>query len=204
MIRKVDIISSLVIGEAAALLMLFISANIALPLAVKSYVPLLPFAFPFFTVAVMLAGSLLGVRIAVAHQFTKFLLVGGLNFLIDLGVLNFLITLTGVSQGALAVGFKAAGFTTAVTSSFFWNKFWTFRVVSLEHAGLQFVEFFTVALIGLGLNAGIFALVNDVVGPQGAIPPQTWANIAAVAAAAIGLAWNFLGYKFFVFRRSAP
>ncbi len=201
MIRRIDIISSLVIGEAAALLMLFISANITLPLAVRSYVSLLPFAFPFFTVAVMLVGSLLGARIAVAHQFTKFLLVGGLNFLIDLGVLNALILLTGVSQGALAVGFKAAGFTAAVISSFLWNKFWTFRAVSLEHAGLQFVEFVSVALIGLGLNTGIFAFVNDAIGPQGAIPPQTWANIAAVAAAAIGFVWNFLGYKYFVFRR---
>lgn len=203
MMRKIDLISSLIIGEAAALLIVFISRNIVLPLAVTSYVPFLPFLFPIFTLAVMLAGSILSAGIAVAHQFTKFLLVGGLNFLIDLGVLNFLIALTGVSQGALAVGFKAAGFVVAVISSFLWNKFWTFRATSLERAGLQFIEFVTIAAIGLGLNAAIFALVNDLIGPKGALPPKTWANIAAFAAAAIGLAWNFLGYKYLVFKRES-
>lgn len=200
-IKRTDIIASLIIGEAAALLMLAIGRALALPAGLSSLLPWLPVLFPLFTLAIMMISSVIGRRVPVAYQFSKFLLVGGLNFLIDLAVLNALIALSGVSQGALAVGFKGASFVVAVISSFFWNKFWTFRAASLEHAGGEFVQFLTVSVIGLLTNAGAFSLLNDALGPRSGIRPQAWASIAAGGAAVVGLLWNFLGYKFFVFRR---
>lgn len=200
--KRIDIIASLVIGEAAALLMIAIGRAITLPDLVAPYLGHLAWSFALVTLGVMAAGTLAGRRIAVAYPFSKFLLVGGLNFLIDLAVLNALIALSGVSQGALAVVFKGAGFAVAVISSFFWNKFWTFRAATLEHAGVQFAEFLTVSVIGLLLNAGVFYLLNDVLGPRAGIAPQTWASVAALGAAVAGLLWNFIGYKFFVFRKA--
>lgn len=88
-------------------------------------------------------------------------------------------------------------------SSFLWNKFWTFRALSTENAGKQFVEFFIVSAVGLGVNVGTFALVNDVLGAQSGIDPQTWASVSAAGAAMVGLIWNFVGYKFIVFRRES-
>lgn len=199
--RKTDVIASLIIGEAAALLAVAVSRGLPLPRGLAAGLWLLPVVFPLFTLAVMAAGSIAGRRLPVAYQFSKFLLVGGLNFLIDLGVLNLLIALTAITGGFYAVVFKALSFLAAVTSSFLWNKFWTFRSLSVEAVGLQFVGFLTVAGLGLGLNAGIFYAVNDLVGPQGAIPPRTWANIAAFVAASLGLAWNFIGYKYLVFKK---
>ena len=200
--RRVDVISSLVIGEAAALLMLAIGRNISLPQGLLAGLGWLPLVFPIATLAVMAAGSLLGRTSGVAYQFTKFLLVGGLNFLIDLGVLNFLIFATDISSGFYANTFKAVAFLVAVISSFFWNKFWTFRALSVENTALQFVEFFVVSAIGLGINVGSFALFNDAIGPQAGIDERTWVSVAATGAAAIGLVWNFLGYKLLVFRRA--
>ncbi len=198
--RKTDAVASVVIGEAAALLALAISRTITLPAPILPYLRHLPWAFPLFTLVVMAVGSYASRWVAVAQQFAKFLLVGGLNFLIDLAVLNALIAFSGVSQGTIAVGFKGASFVVAVISSFFWNKFWTFRASSLEHAGAQFAQFITVSVIGLLINAGVFSLLNDALGPRAGIPPQTWASVAALGAAAVGLLWNFAGYKFFVFR----
>ncbi len=201
MLKRIDLIASLVIGEAAALLMLAISQNLALPRGPTSLLPWLPFTFPLFTLAVMAAGAVLGRRLAVAYQFSKFLLVGGLNFLIDLGVLNLLIAATAISAGFYADVFKAAAFLVAVSSSFLWNKFWTFRSLSTEHAGLQFVEFFVVSAVGLAINVSTFALMNDALGPKFGIPAVAWASVSAGGAAAVGLLWNFLGYKLVVFRK---
>ena len=199
--KKVDAVASLVIGELAALLMLAIGRNIALPIQVRSLLPWLPFTFPLLTLAVMAAGTFVARRIAFGYQFTKFVLVGGLNFLIDLGVLNLLIFSTGITSGFYAVSFKAVAFLVAVTSSFLWNKFWTFRSLSIEHVGAQFAEFFAVTAVGFLINVGSFALLNDFIGPQAGIDAKTWASVAATGAGVTGLVWNFLGYKFFVFRR---
>ncbi|MBI4132918.1 MAG: GtrA family protein [Candidatus Sungbacteria bacterium] len=201
MLRRIDIIASLVIGEAAALLMLAIGRNISLPAGPAGLLPFLPFVFPIFTLAVIIAGSFFSRRIAVAYQFSKFLLVGGLNFLVDLGVLNILIFATGIAGGFYVVSFKAVAFLVAVTSSFLLNKFWTFRALSVEHAGLQFFEFLVVSGVGIAVNVGIFALVNNWLGPQAGIDDKTWASVSAGSAAIAGLLWNFLGYKFVVFRK---
>ncbi|MDP3727608.1 MAG: GtrA family protein [bacterium] len=200
-LRTTDIVASLVIGEVAALLMFAVGRNIGLPSGLKSLLPWLPFVFPFFTFAVIAAGSLAGrVRLGF-YQLAKFGLVGGLNFLMDLGVLNLFLTLFGVTTGLYAVTSKAIAFLVALTSSFLWNKFWTFRSLSTAHVGQQVIEFFVVSAIGLGINVGTFTVLNNIVGPRGGIDGKTWASVSAAGAAAIGLAWNFFGYKLVVFRK---
>ena len=192
---------SLVIGEAAALLMLAISRVIHLPDQAGPILKWLPLGFPIFTLAVMVVGSLVGKWISVIYQLTKFALVGGLNFLIDLGTLNLLIALSGIASGFYAVAFKGVAFLVALVSSFLWNKFWTFQARSVENARQQFAEFFAVTVVGFLINVGVFALMNDVVGTRGGINPPTWASISAAAAAIVGLVWNFIGYKFVVFKK---
>lgn len=199
--KRTDLIVSLIIGELASLLMLGIGRNLALPPGAAKILPSLPFWFPFLTLAVMLAGSWIGRYRLSLYQLAKFGLVGGLNFLIDLGVLNLLIALSGVAAGFYASVFKAVAFLTAVVSSFIWNKFWTFRQLSTEHVGVQFAEFFGVSAIGLVINVTAFAFFNDLLGPPAGFPPRLWASASAAAAAIAGLLWNFFGYKFVVFRR---
>jgi len=200
---RLDIILSAVIGEIAALLMVAVSRNLALPSGIQSAVSLLPFVFPFFTIGVMIVGIWFRTRLDVAYQFSKFLLVGGSNFLVDLAVLNLFIALTVITQGFYAAVFKAVSFLVAMSWSFVWNKFWTFRSASIHRAPIQFAEFFAVSVVGILINVGTFAFTNSVVGPQAGIDQRTWASVSAAAAAVAGLLWNFLGYKFLVFRRES-
>ena len=133
--KNTDAIASLVIGGMAALLMLAISRNLSLPAAATPYLTPFLIVFPLVTLGTIAVGSFLGRRARILYQFTKYVLVGGLNFLIDLGVLNLLIALTNISQGAYANAFKAASCLVAMTWSFFWNKFWTFGALSTARAG---------------------------------------------------------------------
>lgn len=136
----------------------------------------------------------------IIKQAIKFVLVGVLNTLVDLAVLNVLILVSGVSSGFGYSVFKGISFTVAVINSYFLNKFWTFKVQKMGGAKKEFAQFFTVSLIGFGINVGVASLVVNVVGPQFGIAPKIWANIGAICATLVGMTWNFLGYKFIVFK----
>lgn len=135
-------------------------------------------------------------------QAIKFILVGILNTLIDLGVLNLLIFASGISTGFAYSAFKGISFTAAVTNSYFLNKFWTFKSRGAGAAKKEFAQFFIVSFIGFGINVGIASLVVNVIGPQFGVGNKLWANVGAICATFAAMTWNFLGYKFIVFKKN--
>ncbi|MDD5710789.1 MAG: GtrA family protein [Candidatus Colwellbacteria bacterium] len=132
-------------------------------------------------------------------QLGKFIVTGGLNTFLDFAVLNILMTLTAITSGWWFSLFKAISFSVAVINSYFWNKHWTFEVGRKKST--EFIEFLMVSLVGLGINVGTASFVVRYVAPSGGLSAVTWANVGALAAIILGLVWNFLGYKFLVFRR---
>jgi hypothetical protein len=63
-------------------------------------------------------------------------------------------------------------------------------------------RFVLVSLIGVGLNTAlVVALTHAVTRPVG-LTPQLWENVAKALATGGTLVWDFLGYKYFVFRAS--
>lgn len=135
-------------------------------------------------------------------QFGKFAAVGLLNFAIDFGVLNLLMLTSGITEGITFSAFKAASFVVANINSYFWNKFWTFRAGGRTNVAGEYGQFLMVSLVGIVLNVGAASVVVNFISPQFGIGLTLWANLGAVAGAAAGLVWNFLGYKFIVFRSS--
>lgn len=143
-------------------------------------------------------GSLIN-RTAIV-QFFKFSVVGVLNTAIDLGVLNILIRVSGIAAGFYFSLFKSVSFLAAVINSYFWNKYWTFKIVEKPKTGELF-KFFSVNLVGLVINTGIASLiVNFIEAPVG-ISAKLWANIGALIAVGASLVWNFIGIKFVAFKR---
>jgi len=137
----------------------------------------------------------------VLYQFGKFAAVGALNTVIDLAILNFLILLTGVYVGIYFSAFKAVSFLAATANSYFWNKFWTFQSkvpITLKEFG-RFI-FFTV--IGLLINVSIASFIVTVLGPVFMVDPKLWVNVGALVAVVVSLVWNFLAYRYIVFKGS--
>ena len=132
----------------------------------------------------------------VLRQIIKFVVVGISNTLVDLAVLNLLIFLTGIASGAGFSFFKAVSFLFAVTNSYFWNRRWTFRSDKQV-----FTQFFVVSTIGLLLNVGTASFFVNILGPQFGLSETIWANVGAVGGTLVVMTWNFLGYKFVVFRK---
>jgi putative flippase GtrA len=133
-------------------------------------------------------------------QLAKFGAVGAANFSVDIGVLNLLMLLTQIASGPFFTLFKAISFVAAVTNSYFWNKHWSFGDKSRNDIQKEFSQFFLVSVIGALINISTSHILVNIIGPLGGINEKLWATLAAAIAAVIVLSWNFLGYKFIVFK----
>jgi len=161
--------------------------------------------FIFFTVLAPLALwilSLLGKLAPVIYQFGKFAAVGVLNTFIDLGVLNLEIFLTGIAGGLGYAVFKGISFLCATTNSFFWNKYWTFNAKETA-TGAETGKFYIFAAIGWVINVSLATFVVNGVARPLSLNPRVWANIGALCGVAGAFLWDFVAYKFFVFKKSS-
>ena len=195
--KKTDTIISVVIGFLIGVFFLVVLKNIGVGIP---YGWLFLIIFPPLVLLGMFVATLIGRKFLVFWQAAKFILVGILNTFVDLGVLNFLILISGIASGLGYSAFKGISFIVAVINSYFWNKFWTFKKPKTVRPGKEFLQFFIVSLIGFGINVGIASLVVNMVGLQFGLSEKIWANVGAIIATFCGMTWNFLGYKFIVFK----
>ncbi len=197
---KKDLKITALAGFLIALLAIPIIDNLGLPPVLKSLGKIgVSAILLILTVSGFLLLDFFSRWLAVLRQVTKFIIVGGLNTFLDLAIFNFLIFSSGIAAGAGLSFFKGISFLAAVTNSYFWNKYWTFESGTKKE--LEFIQFVVISTIGLFINVGVLSLVVNTIGAPGAIAPALWANIGALIATAASLIWNFLGYKFIVFRR---
>ena len=197
--QKKDIYLATVIGFIFGVLLLLPMKNIGLSVTPK-LVFLSVFGFAVFAPLALFVLYIASRFIPALYQFGKFAAVGALNTLIDLGVLNFLIILTDVSTGVYYSFFKAVSFLAAVGNSYFWNKFWTFESKAGAQ-GKEFVSFVTVSFIGVLINTAIVYLGAGLANLMPDVSAGGWINLVKILATVVSLVWNFLGYKFFVFKK---
>lgn len=202
LLTKRDYLLVSFIGVSFALFSIPILNNIQLPFF-KVSVPnifILAVALVVLANAALFAASIIGRKIPVIFQFAKFSAVGAFNTFLDWGILNLLMAIFGIAAGIGFTIFKGISFIVANISSYLWNKHWTFG--SQEKTTAQeFGKFFGVSVVGMIINMGIASIVVNVIGPQGGMSPEQWANIGALLATVASLIWNFVGYKIWVFKK---
>jgi len=124
-------------------------------------------------------------------QLFHFAVVGGSGYVVNLIVFTLLTQGTGANHLLAAVG----AFVVAVTNNFLLNRHWTFRRQGSKdsHAGFQAARFFTVSVVGLGVNLAILELLVSGAG-LAELPSQA---IAVAMATPV----NFIGNKLWTFDR---
>lgn len=203
MSRK-DLIAAVVIGTGVGLLIQPILAN-NLPASISLTVAMRLGIFVFFVLFAPFAlwiAYLLSKAWKSVYQFAQFAAVGTLNSFIDVGVFNLETFLYGSSLigNVLFAAFKAVSFLCATTNSFVWNKNWTFNDADEKANGGQVAGFYTIAIIGWVANVAVATLVK-MAGPVGS---HVWVNIVSpLGGIAASFIWNFVGYKYFVFKKKA-
>ena len=203
--QKKDALFSLLCGELSALFVLFIINNPYITelhklAKIGALIWVLPVATPVIFFVGIVVAKFLSKIVSLFYQLAKFLEIGVLNTLVDMGVLNFLVSISGVTAGATLGAFNTLSFSLAVVNSYFWNKFWTFNKESKAGGGKEFTSFIIVSVIGWAINTGIVVLGTTYLAAKDSFSAGAWVNIMKIAATFIAMAWNFVGYKFIVFK----
>jgi putative flippase GtrA len=173
---------------------------------------------PFFIIATPLGAVIafkISQKISIFWQLTKFIIIGVLNTVVDIGFLSLLIfsvrnyfyidtTDNLMTLGAWTVTFyslyKGLSFIIANINSYYWNKYWTFQGNNKKTSS-EITQFFVVSILGFIINISTASYVFGSIEPIDGLNPDQWSLIGAAVGSIAGLVWNFLGYKLWVFKK---
>lgn len=200
--KKSDIVVSLVIGEIVALYFVNLLGEISDKLPVPGqWLWSLTVIFPILSIVCLWLASLIGKRFLFVYQLAKFILIGALATIFDLGTLSLFIKLSAVTAGVYYLVFKGISFVVATAAKYFADKFWAFEKKETGKMAKEFIQFFLVTAVGLVINVGAAGLFVNMLKPQMGFSAESWANLGGIFAVLITFTWNFIGYKFIVFKK---
>lgn len=119
-------------------------------------------------------------------KFLRFCVVGVSGTVIDFG-------LTWLCKEKLHIPkflANAIGFVVAATNNYILNRIWTWESTS-EQVGVEYAKFFSVSLIGLGINTLILYIMHEKM--------RLNFYLSKVFATAVVMLWNFFANNFFTF-----
>lgn len=204
MMKKIDAIIAMGIGAITAL---YFYSLLQQPGVVEklgglaSWLWTLFIIFPVGAAVALWIASQIGTKFLFVYQLAKFLLIGVLATIFDLGTLSIFISFYGISSGLVYDLFKGISFVIATVLKYIPDKLWAFKKKETTDVKKEFAQFFAVTLVGFGINVGIAHVIVNVMGPQFGLPAALWGNIGGIVAVVAVFAWNFVGYKFIVFKK---
>ena len=96
---------------------------------------------------------------------------------------------------------KAISFLVATFVKYWGNKRWAFEKYGEGSIKKEVFQFFIVTLVGLAIDIASFYYFTKILGPQFQTPAKVWTELSIILAALAAASWNFLGYKFVVFKK---
>ncbi|MEV4415321.1 GtrA family protein [Catellatospora sp. NPDC049609] len=129
-------------------------------------------------------------------ELSKFGVVGGAAYVVDLVVFNLLLSATGTLTAAVISTVVAA------TGAFVGNRFWTWRDRERSSLTREYLLYFFFNLVGLGITLAVVWLSHDVLG---GVWPQIFQtrladNVAKMlVGTGIASVFRFWAYRRFVF-----
>lgn len=197
--KKIDIILSLVAGEAVSWLFVFLlkNSNFSGTAVIWS----LPIVFPILSLFCLWIAYLIGKKFLFVFQLAKFILIGAIFAMLDLLVFNVLMQWFGITDtGWKYKIFVGISFIIATCVKFLADKYWAFEKKEGDRAGFEFGAFFVITLISGVIQVAVASLVAGSE-PMFGTNALAWANVGKISGIVVASAWNFLGYKFFVFKK---
>ena len=125
-----------------------------------------------------------------SRAFPRFVLVGGIGFLVDASILTMLMTGFGFDHYSA----RAISFTAAVTATWYMNRRWVFNRRTVRISGREYTAYLLVQVTGAVINLSLFALIIELL-PRFAELPV----IPLAAGAAAALLFNFTAASRLVF-----
>ena len=199
--KKIDFIFALLAGLGVAYLFSGLLSSLeSFSFNVKLCQTVLFIILPLLSLFAIWLAQILGKKFLFIFQITKFLLIGILATLFNLLILNILMSVFGINQGLGYTLFVAIAFLITTIAKYWGNKLWAFESSGTAEIGKEMTQFFVITLISLALNVLVASFVVNKIGPQFGLTAVVWANVGSIVASIVVSLWNFLGYKFIVFK----
>ncbi len=130
-------------------------------------------------------------------QFLRYCLVGGANTIVDLLTLNIILWRFPTNNVQVLVLYNSIAYTSGALSSFFLNKYWTFR--RKQKTTSREVVRFTISLVlEVIYSSALIWLTGKALQPLIA-NPTLWGNASKLTAVAIGTVISYSFMRFWTF-----
>jgi putative flippase GtrA len=160
----------------------------------------------FFIVLPLLAvfglwlAFLISKKIFFVKQAAKFSLAGAFTTVVDIKIFQLLYWFA-----PFPLIIKAISFLTGTFVKYWFDKYWSFSATGGPASGGQkfylakeMVKFFTVAILGSAINVASFYFFSKI---ETGLDADLWREICIILAIITTATWNFLGYKYVVFKK---
>lgn len=130
------------------------------------------------------------------RELMKFGVVGGVAFVVDVGLFNVLLHLTDKPLTSKAISTVAA-----TTVAYVGNRAWTFRRRSRSSVRREYVLFFLLNGVGLGIALTCLAISHYLLDFTSRLSDNIAANVVGLG---LGTAFRFWSYRRYVFPALRP
>lgn len=130
-----------------------------------------------------------------AFEVARFLSVGGVAFVVDIGVFNLLRTGPGGLLEDKPITAKVISMALATLVSWLGNRHWTFAAHRSARRGRELLVYGAVNLVGAAVPVLTLAFSHYVLGKDSLLAD----NVATVVGIAVGTVVRYVGYKRWVF-----
>ena len=136
-------------------------------------------------------------RFHLLRQLLRFSLVGGLNTLVDLLLLNILLWRFPTTSAPLLLAYNALAYSAGAVNSFVWNKYWTFQQ-QRRPTRQEIWRFAVTTLLAMGLNCAILWLAS-LAFHEILSNATIWANVSKIFAIGGTMLISYVGMRLWVF-----
>ncbi len=126
---------------------------------------------------------------ALQREFFRYLIVGGIAFVVDAGVLFLLVSQFGINYLLAAM----ISFLVGTVANYLISINWVFRYRAIQTESLEFSIFLLTGVMGLVISLGVMDILTGHFGLH--------YMLAKVAATITALAFNYLSRKWVLFSR---
>jgi putative flippase GtrA len=193
--QRFDIILCITAGTLGAFLL---NDLLALPLVLHIFLYLLG---SLLCIGGFFLAERLATKSLVLFQGFKHILVGGAATVIDLKAFEFLVWVFSLVIAMNPLFAKGISFMISTSIKYVGNKFWTFQKHEKENLVQEISKFLFIMSIGVLIDVGVFYYLTRVLESPFSLTPMMWTKISVLIAAITAAIWNFLGDKFFVFKK---
>lgn len=198
--KVTDIIISLILGRILGFLLSDFLGAMGIRLGFY-YMVILWILLPFIVLSMVWFAGIIGRRFLFIFQGTKHVLVGAVATVIDLKIFDLLSWIFSSFLFSHILVFKAISFLFSTGAKYIGNKYWAFAKHQKENLQEEIINFLFITLVGLVIDTGSFYFLTTFVHPLFGMPAALWIKSSIIMAAIAAALWNFLGYKFLVFKK---